>query len=131
MTHAEFVLLALELAGEHQVDVVGAGVGEQLDDGVGAADARLAGRQAELDQLARAEQRQVVRRGAHRIPVGDALDEGTSRSSKPARFDARADGVGRLAHQQRFVAGNQVRPGGLTREVRAERVERELQGRGL
>ena len=41
---------------------------------------------------------------------------------------AGADGVGGLAHEQRFIAGDQIGPGGLTCEVRAEGFEGELQG---
>jgi hypothetical protein len=50
------ILFALQLAGEHEVDVVGAGIGEQIDDGVAAARAWLARRKAYLDELARPEQ---------------------------------------------------------------------------
>ena len=111
------VLLAFELAGEHQIDVVGTGVRQQLDDGIGAARAGLARRQAHLDELARAEQRKVVRRGAHRVPVGHALDEMDFALVEARALDARADGVGGLAHEQRFIAGHQIGPGGLTCEV--------------
>ena len=98
------VLLALELAGEHEVDVVGADIGEQIDDGVAAARARLARRQADLDELARPEQREVVRRGAHRFPVGHALDEMDFALVEAGAPGARADGVGRLTHEQSLIA---------------------------
>ena len=37
---------------------------------------------------------------------------------------ARTDGVGRLAHEQRFVPGNEIGPGWLTLEMGAEAFER-------
>ena len=48
---------------------------------------------------------------------------------EPGALDARADGIGRLAHEQRFVAGDEIGPGGLTCEVRTESFEGELQWR--
>src|SRR4051812_11360434 len=41
---------------------------------------------------------------------------------------ARANGIGRFADQQAFVAGHEIRAGRLTVEVRAQTVESELQG---
>jgi hypothetical protein len=49
---------------------------------------------------------------------------------EPGALDACADGIGGLAHEQRFVAGHEISPRGLTCEVRTESFERELQWRG-
>ena len=102
---------------------------QQIDDGIATADSRLARRQADLDELARTEQRKIVRRGAHGFPVGDAFDEVDFAFVEPGAPGARADGVGRFADEQRFVAGYEIGPRRFVREVRAKGFERELQGR--
>jgi hypothetical protein len=88
---------------------------------------RLAARQTDLDHPPRTEQRHIGGRSTHVVPVGAALQEVNLALRKPCCFSARADRIGRLARQERLVAGDEVSAQQVLLEVRRERIGCELQ----
>ena len=64
--------------------------------------------QAQLEQPARAKQRQIGGRSPHVIPVGAALEEVHLALGNAHGARSRADRVGCLSREQRLVAGHQV-----------------------
>ena len=101
--------LLVDLAGDDQQHIVGGGDFEVLEQGLAALGAGFAAGQADLQQAAVGEQRQVAGALQYHLPV-EVLAASLDHLALVAAGGAGggADGVGALLDQQGFVAADQV-----------------------